>query len=414
MMKKEWTGIVNNTCANRLGEKLEEIVAAMLEGKRRFTGGNGVGDEEFGAALFFFYYSRFKQSEEALDAGVELITGIFDRVNRELEEGRLSISSSYFNTVGWLFEHLEQNGFLEIDTNEILDVLDDFVFQGMMADIKEENYDLVSGALGKALYFMRRLPKKPRLAGCLEALVLELKRISQAVPGRGISWRHKIQSEEGDDVFVANMGLAHGIPGIVFFLVRCAAMGIGAEVAGPVIEGAVDYIFSHQQDRGKFLSHFPQWIAGDSYASESRLAWCYGDLGVGTALLHTGRLMGQSQWRERATVILTDTAKRFNLEQNAVRDAGLCHGTAGIGHMFNRLYQLEGLEPYKSAAEFWFDKTLDMASFSDGIAGFKAFKGEGEWEAKWDLHIGAGGIGLAIMSAIGDLEPAWDEIMLLS
>ena len=413
-MTDQWTIIVNETLAAELEKKLDRIAAAMLEAKYTFAGGDGVGDDEFGAALFFFYYSRFKLHEEALDAGVELIDGIFQRVNRELAEGRLTVSSSYFNTIGWLFEHLEQNDFLDIDTNEILDVLDDFIFQGMMADIQEENYDLVSGALGKALYFMRRMPKKPELSRFIEALIGELNRISQKVPDRGISWRHKIQSQEGDDVFVANMGLAHGIPGVVVFLARCAAMGLGGGIAVPLIDGAVDYIFSHQQDRGRFLSHFPQWIAGDSYASESRLAWCYGDLGVGTALLHTGRLMNRDSWREQANIILKDTAKRDNLRQNAVQDAGLCHGTAGIGHMFNRLYQLEGITDYKTAAEFWFTKTLEMASFPDGFAGFKAFKGEGEWQAKWDLHIGVSGIGLAIMSAIGALEPAWDEIMLLS
>ncbi len=413
-MMNNWSGQILNMKKDALENKLEDIAHVMLSGDLTFAGGGGVGDDEFGAVLFFFYYSRFKQSEAALDAGVELVSGIFDRVNLQLEEGNIWVSSSYLNSVGWLLEHLEQNDFLEIDTNEVFSLLDEFVFQRMMADIAEENYDLVAGALGKALYFLARLPKQPEVARYLAELVDGLARISQTVPGRGIAWRHKIQDEEGNDVYVGNLGLAHGIPGIAFFLARCVNLGIAAEKARPLIEGAVQYIFSHQQDRKKFLSHFPQWIVGDSYASESRLAWCYGDLGVGSALLQTARFMNQSQWHERALDILSDTALRFDLYKNAVQDAGLCHGTAGIGHMFNRLFRYTGHEDFKTAARYWFEKTIEMSSFPDGIAGYKAFKGKGEWQGKLDLFLGVTGIGLAIMSALGDLEPAWDEILLLS
>ena len=57
-----------------------------------------------------------------------------------------------------------------------------------------------------------------------------------------------------------------------------------------------------------------------------------------------------------------------------------------------------------------------MAIFDDGIAGFKFWKTKelGGWKNEFALLDGVTGVGLALISAISDIEPKWDECLLLS
>ena len=45
---------------------------------------------------------------------------------------------------------------------------------------------------------------------------------------------------------------------------------------------------------------------------------------------------------------------------SGVVDAGLCHGAAGLGHVFNRLFQATGEQRLALAAREWFSVALDM------------------------------------------------------
>ena len=50
-------------------------------------------------------------------------------------------------------------------------------------------------------------------------------------------------------------------------------------------------------------------------------------------------------------------------------DSGLCHGAAGVGHLFNRLYQASGDPALAEAARFWFDRALAQYQPGEGIGG---------------------------------------------
>jgi hypothetical protein len=99
-----------------------------------------------------------------------------------------------------------------------------------------------------------------------------------------------------------------------------------------------------------------------------------------------------------------------------VADASFCHGTAGIAHIYNRMYQSTGGNHYKLAARFWLNETLKMAMHNNGIAGYRYWypSSEDNYKDEPGLLEGAAGIGLVIMAAISDLEPVWDEALMLS
>jgi len=57
-----------------------------------------------------------------------------------------------------------------------------------------------------------------------------------------------------------------------------------------------------------------------------------------------------------------------------------------------------------------------MTKFEDGLAGFKSWRTEEYGGLSNDLGFleGIAGIGLALISSISDIEPAWDECLLLN
>ena len=148
------------------------------------------------------------------------------------------------------------------------------------------------------------------------------------------------------------------------------------------------------------------------------MGWCYGDLGIAAALYQAGNALQENMWIEKAIEVLLYAAiHRKNLVDNYVQDAGLCHGAAAIGHIFYRMWWNTKLPEFKDAATYWFQETLKMATFEDGFAGFKTLEmpnGKQEWLNKYGLLDGIAGIGLALLTYYYEMEPEWDECLLLS
>ena len=97
---------------------------------------------------------------------------------------------------------------------------------------------------------------------------------------------------------------------------------------------------------------------------------------------------------------------------------GLCHGAAGLGHIFNRLFQASGEEVFRDAACSWFEHTLNFKLANEGFGGFLFYRVTEEdgatWEAEPGILEGAAGIALALLAASTSIEPAWDRMLLVS
>jgi hypothetical protein len=101
-----------------------------------------------------------------------------------------------------------------------------------------------------------------------------------------------------------------------------------------------------------------------------------------------------------------------------VIDASLCHGAAGLAHLFNRIHHSTGDVACADAARRWFARALDMRSPGEGLAGYRyrARPRDPDSEVRDDpgLVTGVAGIGLALLGAITTVEPAWDRMLLAS
>ncbi|HEX6489289.1 MAG TPA: lanthionine synthetase C family protein [Candidatus Dormibacteraeota bacterium] len=276
------------------------------------------------------------------------------------------------------------------------------------------DYDLVSGLAGFAVYALDRLPE-PGAALVLERVLDRLDELA-VVNGDRVAWHTppRLLPPHQLDVFPAgcwNLGLAHGVPGVVAVLARMVAAGFGADRARTLLDGGVNWLLAQ---RGDGCPAFPSLNGDRGEVAPGRLAWCYGDPGVCLALLAAGTALERAEVVEAALGIARAAAVA-PFEASGVADTGLCHGAAGLAHVFNRLYQATGDEVLASAARRWLQTTLDMRRPGEGVAGFPAWEAlpEPHWAARAGLLEGAAGVGLALAAAVQPAAPIWDDCLLM-
>jgi lantibiotic modifying enzyme len=209
--------------------------------------------------------------------------------------------------------------------------------------------------------------------------------------------------------------LSHGISSIIIFLSRVVESGIADKKAERMLSGAVNYVLSQEKDFSQFGSCFPNYILKDlpESVSKSRLAWCYGDLGIGMALWRAGKALENTEWKNKGFEILLQSTQRRTFGETSVQDAGICHGCAGITMIFRRMYLETDREEFKKATHYWIQQTLNFSKFEDGFVGYKTVKMEG-MACDYSFLTGISGIGLVLLSFLENDPQTWDEIFLIS
>ncbi|HEX5287613.1 MAG TPA: lanthionine synthetase C family protein [Streptosporangiaceae bacterium] len=263
-------------------------------------------------------------------------------------------------------------------------------------------YDVIDGLAGLGSYALARWPR-PEAADCLAGVVEHMAGRSRRdadgvywpIPAAGLTGpRRRLYPAGGVDV-----GMAHGMAGVLPLLARACALGVSEPTARPLLDGAVQWLLAHLADSPAGRTA-PSFVTEDGVPAPARSAWCYGDPGVAVALLLAARDVGEPGWAHAATELALRAARR-PAELSGVTDAGLCHGAAGLAHLFTRMHQLTGQPELAGAARRWMERTLDMCARP------AAWNGPGLLE-------GAAGIALVLLAGCLPAEPAWDQMLLVS
>jgi lantibiotic modifying enzyme len=406
-----WQPLLEGAWKDRARDCIQAILDDLAPPVRDPGGEPSLAGGTTGLALLHGYLAQTERSgDHAAVAGSCLQSAIAAVADRPMEASLYSGLTG----VGWALAHLRErlpglDG--EADLTEIDTVLLDHLEQSPWAD----DYDLISGLVGFGVYALQRLPRAAAVAS-LERVIDRLAESAQRQAG-GICWwtnpawlpaEARAKYPRG----YCDLGLAHGVPGVIALLGQAVASGVAVARAGPLLEGAVRWLLAQQLPGG-----FPAWVGSEDEEKPARMAWCYGDPGVASALLGAARCLHEQGW-ERQALAMARRAIERPADQAGVVDAGLCHGAAGLGHLFNRLYQATGDPQLAEAARFWFDRALQMRRPERGIGGYQAWtlgdKGEMTWETKLGLLTGAAGIALSLLAATTAIEPAWDRVLLVA
>jgi hypothetical protein len=347
------------------------------------------------------------------DATGELLAHAVDAI------GAVQMPSSLFagfTGVAWAAAFL---GASDEEGEDVNQTVDRILWEHVERWRSRDGYDLISGLVGIGVYALDRLPR-PDAAAAIARIVDRLDEAALHRPD-GITWFTAPDSlppntrQEYARGFY-NLGVAHGVPGVIAFLGRVLAAEIEVKTAAVLLEGAIDWLLAQKLPDGAG-AHYASVTGPGIERVPTRSAWCYGDPGIAAALLVAARAAGHETW-EREALAIGRTAVQRPPQHAGIFDACVCHGAAGLGHLFNRIFQRTGDEAFARASRLWFERALDMRRPGEGIAGFSSWKGGTSPGACWIVQPGfldgAAGIALALLAAATSLEPTWDRVLLVS
>ncbi len=404
--------------ARRTVRAIVRGIGARMRDRPLGRGGLSRGDASLsggsaGIALLFAYAdaagpgSRTRVAH-VLDAAVDAVAS--QRMGASLYGG--------FTGIAWTVAHLRRSTAAdpEDDPNEEIDR----ALVTLLATRRwRGDYDLVSGLVGFGVYALERLPR-PSAVECLDRIVGHLERSAEETAD-GTTWLSRAADlppsfREGLPARYYNLGLAHGVPGVIALLGAMCGAGVVRKRARALLGSTVSWLLAQKlpDDRPSVFSTRVE--RGAEIGKPARSAWCYGDPGVAAALLVAARGANEPSWEREALVVARRAAAR-PAELAGVRDAGLCHGAAGLAHVFNRLAQATGDRALRAAARSWFARALSMRRPGLGIAGFRSLvptRRGTRWCDETGVLTGAAGIALALEAACSTVEPEWDRFLLVS
>ena len=365
------------------------------------------------SGLVIFYLNLFKLTEnEAFYLKAEaLLQNIINTLN--IKNHSFDLGAGY-SGVFWMLKYASNNNFINLETDFFDSNMERHLKLYSSDNLKDKKFDFLYGGLSPCLFF---LEKNNINDNNYYKDLIHLLETNSIEDSNGIYWKNTIFTKREDFDKEINLGLAHGIPSIIYFLVKIYSLGIEKEKSITLIEKSINWLLAiKNMDKNSNLSVFPSSIMkGESIKYNSRLGWCYGDLGIASVIWQAGKVTNNKKWKEEAIEIMIRSTKRRNLEDNFVIDAGICHGTAGIAQIFNRFYWETNLPEFKETANYWINETLKMAYHKDGLAGYKIWTGrEDGWINGSGLLEGIIGVGLALISHISNEEPIWDRCLLLN
>jgi hypothetical protein len=251
------------------------------------------------------------------------------------------------------------------------------------------------------VYALQRLPRT-RAADLLAVVVDRLVEMAEQEPGRTWWWTPvgglPEQLRRAFPGGAWNLGLAHGAPGVIALLAKAEAAGFTARRS--LLPRAVEWLLAQRLPAGAG-STFPALVAPDIAPQASPLAWCYGDPGVAGALLVVAQSTQRPEW-EVAALSTAEAAAARSLADRSLTETTVCHGSAGLAHIFNRVYQATGAQTARRAAEARLEVVMDACVLRSGAAPGP------------DLLTGRAGLGLVLLAAASPVEPRWDSLLLLS
>lgn len=366
-----------------------------------------------GIAMFQFYYAKYLNSDIIYEDACDTLQKCMEKIN---EGYSLPTFCSGIAGFGWTIDHLAKHGFIEIDCDELLAEFDDYIYNVMIFSLQKKNFDFLHGGIGYALYFLNRYKNTSSdlLKQGYETKIREFISLLQSFADKTSNQYKWESSSDGNRVY--DLSLSHGMSSIIGILNKFYALPEFRDLVKDVLWGALNFMTGCTKNENA-LSLYPSMISvlNNEYYGNSRLAWCYGDLGIGTVLLESSYLLQSESLRREALAILEFSSKRTDMKENSVFDSGICHGTMGISHMFRNIDNKLNTGSFQSTSDYWLLKGMEMSAYEDGYSGIKKWHPSAQtFIPDLSLLEGSAGVGLVILNALSPLHTNWDECLMLN
>ncbi|MBV6320623.1 lanthionine synthetase LanC family protein [Duganella violaceipulchra] len=236
----------------------------------------------------------------------------------------------------YVFEYIRRTdqALVPEEVAEFIDSMDDHLIAATKQAPERMHFDLIVGLCGFGAYALMRTDAEAgrRIYAAVEqALAVRAERredgLTWLTPVRfaGVDLRHM-----GDHI---DFGVAHGVAGIIGMIAGAIRADLHTVRSKDMLAQAIRCLRGHALPEHKIstfstMSHYPE--------QSSRAAWCYGDLGIGCALLLASEALNDPAQKTFAEHVLRKRCSS-SAEKLMVFDSGLCHGHAGNWRMGQRI-----------------------------------------------------------------------------
>lgn len=349
---------------------------------------------DFGKLLFLFHASRYLNNEKMQQLSTDLLTKLLNDIDRN------SIEFSYCNGIAGLckgLELLDQDGFISLSLDAINKMLP-LLYLGLDENLKIGNIDYLHGSIGIGRYLL----SNGNINEASQTHILKLLKwlIANAIYIKSdeCCWLYK----SPDNTMSMNNSLSHGLSGTVLFL--CQTYD---KLDNPSLRSQVQKLLRNIANHMCRNLHDPVSLGSysDSFADNrteyrSRLAWCYGDLGYALALAQIAKCLNDTAIFDKAhDIVLFGATHRKDPIINGIKDAGLCHGSAGISLFFDYFATLFNDARLLKASQYWNQITHEFYIEKLGFSMFGAYSVDSKQIQPCETLIdGDSGIGLLLMN----------------
>lgn len=412
-----------------VAEALQELDAEPPDGGKL---GPSVSGGAAGVALFFSYLDLARPGLGHDETAYRFLEIAIDGL---ASPALLPSLYAGFTGIAWAVEHVqcldgdsEDEGDPEGEDDEDLNAEIDRALSPLLATSPWPwDYELIRGLAGYGLYALDRLPA-PSGAELLRRVVDRLAELAEERPEGTVTWhtpRQLIPGPAGERLAGGqyNLGLSHGVPGVIALLAEIVAEPAAVEALGTersegvgrLLAGSVAWLLDQRLGGRESPTLYPAFVSPGDTPMPTRTAWCYGDPGVACVLLKVARVLGDDALEAEAV----ETARRAferPVEAMGLDDACLCHGSAGLLHLANRFWQATDEPTFRQRGLEWAIDTFARHQPGQGFAGFRNWH-PGPPEAGWldtvGLLTGSTGIALTLLAAVSAVEPRWDRLLMV-
>ncbi|MFC2101111.1 lanthionine synthetase C family protein [Bacteroidota bacterium] len=365
-----------------------------------FTGKSGV-------VLFYYYLFLYTNDEKYLDKCLHYLEITLESLNN----GGINASfCSGLSGLMYLLDILNKSKLVDISGSEEIKIIEDYVRNEFMRMLAQKDFDFLHGSCGIAWVYLQNYELNIDL---ISHYVKSLKKSAEEIDSDRIAWVTN-NSENNKTKKRINLGLAHGISGIIITLSRIVMLETDSKTAAELLRKSVDFLLSERLNNN-FISVFPAYSGIYDKPQNSRLAWCYGDPGNMITLWHAGKALNDEKLTAYSIETGINSLKRDNADKAYIKDTGLCHGAVGLTSIYYRFY-LHTRDPrFYDASKTWLDYTLINGNYADGFAGFKKYYNNSLCKMDSALLNGISGVGLTLLTFLNtEIKPDWDTCFMLS
>ncbi|MBL1220775.1 hypothetical protein JET18_08005 [Chryseobacterium sp. L7] len=351
-----------------------------------------------GYSLYYLYLSKYTNDSSCIATAEEYLNkglAAFNPKTFQRVHGTDSLDA-HLSHIGRYLIFCEKNGLLSVSSEDYLLNLDQILFGLMKSKINNKDFDSGTGALAAGYYYLARLKSGAEVQEYLSFLIHSIDEAAFKDEAGDYYWECPSLHNR------VYLGISHGSALIISFLASLYEAGLETVLCEEIMRKAIAFL-TKQYRESEYKGLFPNMI-GDK-VEPMQFSLCYGDLGVGYALLRASQVLEDQAVGDFAHRILDDCLLRTK-EDNLTLDGGVFYGAAGLAVTFDKLAKISGDNRFAERAEYWNDQILTYAVHTNDFAGFKSRIVEDN--VLWQISFGWGliGIGVTLMYFEEDSLPS--------